>query len=76
MALNSLQATIKFELAAVDSGKKFSLDDCQYELLNIIENILILETTCDKRIHLKAVNFATDSKVFDNYSWFKLTEMK
>lgn len=66
----------KIELTAKDLGRKFTLNGCQIELLDIIENILILESECNEQIDLKVINFASDTKVIDNYSWAKLTEMK
>lgn len=65
----------RITLSEEDIGKEFTLDDCQYKLLDIIDNILIIETKCEKRSNLKVVNFTSDSKVFDNYSWAKLSEM-
>ena len=65
----------KITLSEEDIGNEFTLDDCQYKLLNIIGNILIIETECEKGSNLKAVNFTSDSKVLDNYSWAKLSEM-
>lgn len=65
----------KVKLSGDDIGKEFTLDDCKYKLLDIIDNILIIETQCDKRSNLEAVNFSPDSKVFDSYSWGKLNKM-
>ena len=70
-----LTAYDQVKLSGEDIGKEFTLDDCKYKLIDIIDNILIIESKCDRRSNLKAVNFTPDSKVYDNYSWAKLIEM-
>jgi hypothetical protein len=52
------------------------MNDCQFELLDIIENILVIESNCTDGNSLKVVNFSSDSKVIKNYSWAKLMDMK
>lgn len=66
----------RIELSPQDIGKKFMLNGCQITLLDIIENILILESECEEQADLKVVNFTADSKVIASYSWAKLSDMK
>lgn len=66
----------KVELSNKKVGNEFKLNNCEFKLIKIIHNKLIIEKLCDSDVDINVVNFSKNNKVIKPYSMFKLAEMK
>lgn len=65
----------KIELNSKDIGKKFTLNNCVYKIIDIKDNELILDKGCKEKIELNVINFNNDNKVAKPFSYMKLMEI-
>lgn len=66
------KATLKKE----DIGKTFSLNDCDFKLIDIVNNQVVIESLCEEETDLSLINFANDSTIYASYSYEELLQMK
>ena len=65
----------KIELSSKDIGKNITLNNCDYKIIDIKDNELIMDKGCEEKIELNVINFDNNNKVAKPFSYMKLMEM-
>ncbi|WP_264551057.1 hypothetical protein [Flavobacterium sp. N2038] len=73
--INYLIGYDKVELTLNDIGKNITLNDCNYTIINIKENEIVLNKLSEKENELNVINFDKTGKVAKSYSYSELLEM-
>mgnify|MGYP000845399374 FL=1 len=73
--LNYLIGYDKIELTLKDIGKTIILNKCQYKIINIKGNGIVLDKICEFENELKVINFNNKGEVAKPYSQMKVMEM-
>lgn len=73
--LNYLIGYDKVELTLSDIGKNITLNNCNYTIINIKGNEIILSKLCEIENQLNVINFNKIGKVAKPYSYMELKEM-
>lgn len=73
--LNYLVGYDKVELTSKDIGKKITLNNCSYKIVDIKENELVLDKDCETDIEIKIINFSKENKVAKPYEYMELMDM-
>lgn len=73
--INYLIGYDKVELTPNDIGKNITLNNCNYTIINIKENEIVLNKLCEKENELNVINFNKTGKVAKSYSDNELMEM-
>lgn len=73
--LNYLIGYDKIELNPKDIGKKITINNCTYKIIDIKDNELIMDKGCKEKIELNVINFDDNNKVAKPFSYMELMEM-
>ncbi len=73
--LNYLVGYDKIELSTKDTGREFSLNDCNYSLVNIKGNEIVLNKLCEIENEINAINFNQNGEVAKPYTYIELSKM-
>lgn len=73
--INYLIGYDKVELTPNDIGKNITLNNCNYTIISIKENEIVLNKLCEKENELNVINFDKTGKVAKSYSDIELMEM-
>lgn len=73
--LNYLIGYDKIELTLKDIGKTITLNKCQYKIINIKGNEIVLDKICEYENELKVINFNNKGEVAKPYSYMEVMKM-
>ncbi|EGV43790.1 hypothetical protein BZARG_1198 [Bizionia argentinensis JUB59] len=65
----------KIELTLNDIGKTFTLNDCQYAIINIKGNEIILDKFCEQENEINVINFNQKGQVAKPFAYMELMRM-
>lgn len=63
------------KLAKEHKGESFSLAGCEFKLIEVLHNQVILESACDYEPDLKLINWGKEGYIFSPYPYQELMDM-
>ena len=63
------------KLAKENTGESFSLAGCEFTLIEVLHNQIILESSCDHYLDLKLINWSEEGHIFSPYLYDELMAM-
>lgn len=66
----------KVKLSKFNINEVFKLGGCDFKLVNVIKNKVIVENLCGEKLDLNIINFTKNGNAVKPYSYFELLDLK
>ncbi|NKI26399.1 hypothetical protein HCG49_07475 [Arenibacter sp. 6A1] len=77
--LEYLTNYVRVRLSKSDIGQIFNLGSCDFKLIDIFKNKIVLEKLCeeeDDQLDIKVINFTSNGQAIKSYSYLELVKLK
>lgn len=66
----------KVKLSKANIGENFKIGTCEFKLINVVKNKVIVENLCKDKLDLNVINLPAKGKVIKSYSYLELMKLK